>query len=77
MEQINKYYCQFCNSNEPTTSIIDKETLQEIFICQECENLIYPNIEINLQELDIERKIDELIDCQIDELKLQREGIEI
>ncbi|HUS48541.1 MAG TPA: hypothetical protein VMZ91_00105 [Candidatus Paceibacterota bacterium] len=81
-----KMKCQFCNKGEAEIPIYDGETQQEILICKECDELQYFKIpkkvkkmkgykEFTIQEL--EKKIDELIDNQIDELKLQRQGIEI
>jgi transcription elongation factor Elf1 len=68
---INKfvYKCSFCGKREGIYSLIDKETLTEIFICKDC------NAEIIIQQFDkkeekeFEKKLDDLIDCEIDYLK--------
>lgn len=71
--------CQFCNMNEAITKITDSETLQEVNICCECnkgfdvEPIGYNHLTIQ----EVERGIDEIVDNQIDEMKLQRVGIEI
>ena len=67
---MNKHPCQFCNSQEGDISITDSETLQEVFVCQECDNILFNQTEFTLQEID--RKIDDVIDNQIEDLKLQR-----
>ena len=68
--------CQFCNTSEAITFIFDKETLQDIFLCRECYNSLYEKgyTDLTIQEL---RQLDEIIDCQIEELKFQRAGIEL
>lgn len=53
--------CAFCGENEGEVVITDGETLQENLICYECDGL--------------QKKIDDVIDNQIEELQLQRAGI--
>ena len=63
-------------------SITDDETQQEILICAECEEMIYFQVPKKIQnikgyeELTIQA-IEQMIDNEIDDLQLQRKGIEI
>jgi len=76
--------CQFCNKGEGEISITDDETQQEVLICEDCDRLMVWEVEkpmpskyqeLTLQELEV--KIDEVIDNQIDEAIAIRHGIEI
>jgi len=72
--------CQFCNKGKGEISITDGETLKELLICESCNELMYWKIpkavkkikgyqELTIQEL--EKKIDDVIDNQIEDLKIQ------
>ena len=75
--------CQFCGKNKATESLYDGETQQEIQICQECNDLHFFKLpekakqiegykDLTIQEL--EKKIDEIVDNDIEYLKELREG---
>jgi len=69
--------CAFCGKNEGTEIQIDSETLQEFFICVECDyalnskKVIDSYKELTIQEL---RNLDIIIDNQIEDIRLKREG---
>jgi len=74
--------CQFCNKNEATEILTDGETQQDLDICAECEEMLYFQVPKKIQnikgyeELTIQQ-IEQAIDNEIDDLQLQRKGIEI
>ena len=76
--------CQFCGKNKAEESITDGETEQEILICQECNDLHFFKVpekakkiegfkDMTIQEL--EKKIDEIVDNDIEYMKECREGL--
>lgn len=60
MIEKNNNKCSFCFRDNAVIPIMDKETLIEFFICEEC------NTEIILQEI---KKFDNFVDNEIDYLK--------
>ena len=77
--------CQFCSNENADIPITDSETQQEILICDECDKLMYFKIpkkikdikgynELSIQEL--EKKVDEFVDNEIEYLKLRSLGLE-
>lgn len=76
-ELLNCWKCAFCGEEmqeDEVVVITDGETLQEIEICCECEEM-YNQKELTQDEL--QKKIDDVIDNQIEELQFQRAGIMI
>jgi len=76
--------CQFCGKyNEDDISITDGETQQEVLICKDCEELSFFKIPNKIKEIDgyeemtiqeLEKKIDEVVDCEIEYLKENKNG---
>ena len=102
--------CAFCGKNKGEIPIQDEETLQELLICESCDELLFfkipdkvkkikgykemtiqqlenkideilkpqkEEVELTIQKLQEETAIDNLIDCQIEDMIALRHGTEI